>query len=74
VFSPYLSYHYSDGKCTFLDRRYFAGRAEGDYYLTENSKFNLSGEYRDNTASDPAYTGFGDEYRVMLSYKTVNGF
>jgi hypothetical protein len=74
VFSPYLSYHYSTGKATLFDRTYFAGRLEGDYFLTENSKLNLSGEYRDNTVSDPAYVGYGDEYRIMLSYKTVNGF
>lgn len=74
VFSPYLSYHYSTGTATLLDRRYFAGRLEGDYFLTENTKLNLSGEYRDNVANDPTYTGFGDEYRLILSYKTVNGF
>ncbi|MBI4335900.1 MAG: hypothetical protein HY589_04520, partial [Candidatus Omnitrophica bacterium] len=73
VFSPYLSYHVSGGTATFLDRDYFSGRLEGDYFLTENTKFNLSGEYRDNTASDPAYLGFGDEYRIMLTYKTVSG-
>lgn len=74
VFSPFLSYHYSTGTATYLDRTYWAGRLEGDYFLTENTKLNLSGEYRDNIVSDPTYLGFGDEYRIILSYKTVNGF
>jgi hypothetical protein len=74
VFSPYLAYHYSTGKATLLERHYFSGRAEGDYFLTENSKFNLSGEYRDNVASDPTYNGYADEYRIMLSFKTLAGF
>jgi hypothetical protein len=74
VLSPYLSYTYSTGKATFLDRHCFSGRVEGDYFLTENTKFNLSGEYRDNVASDPTYVGYGDEYRIMLSFKTVGGF
>lgn len=74
VLSPYLAYHYSAGSATLLDRRYFSGRVEGDYFLTQNSKFNLSGEYRDNVASDPTYNGYSDEYRVMLSFKTLAGF
>jgi len=74
VFSPYLSYHYSSGKATFYDRNYLAARMEGDYFLTENSKLNLSGEYRDNAVHDPTYVGFADEYRIMLSYKTMAGF
>ena len=74
VLSPFISYHYSTGTATFLDRRYFSTRLEGDYCLTQNSKLNLSGEYRDNVVNDPTYCGFGDEYRIMLSYKTVNGF
>ena len=74
VFSPYLSYHYSSGTSTFLDRSYFACRLDGDYFLTENAKLNLSGEYRENVVSDPTYVGFGDECRLILSYKTVGGF
>lgn len=74
VFSPFLSYHYSTGRANFYDRDYFATRLEGDYFLTENSKFNLSGEYRSNSSNDHTYAGFGDEYRIIVSYKTVNGF
>jgi len=74
VLSPYLSYHYADGTSTYLERRYIACRLEGDYFFTENSKFNFSGELRDNYAGDPTYVGFGDEFRIMLTYKTVNGF
>lgn len=74
VFSPFVSYHCADGTSTLLERNYLATRLEGDYFLTENSKLNLTGEYRDNAASDPSYVGFGDEYRVMLSYKSVYGF
>lgn len=70
VFSPFISYYYSDGSVTLLDRRYLALSLESDYYLTENSKLSLSGEYRDNFAQDPTYTGFGDEYRFILSYKS----
>ena len=74
VLSPYLSYYFSDGKATYLDRRYLSASLDGDYFLTPDSKLNLSGEYRDNMVSDPLYCGFGDEYRIMVSYKTVSGF
>ncbi|MEI8175346.1 MAG: hypothetical protein WCG78_00575 [Candidatus Omnitrophota bacterium] len=74
VFSPFLSYHYASGTVNYYDRSYFASRLEGDYFLTENTKLNISGEYRSNVVTDPTYCGYGDEYRVFISYKTVNGF